>query len=163
MNLEMNGDNSTQYEDSCFLIDGMHGTLARKLRILGYDALYDSKSADVQLLDMARVGNRWLVTSDIELYRIAKKRGIRTILIKSRSERGRLFEVFSKIGLTQLTRNQKARCSLCNSILVDSGRAIKDLPILTCSQCGKDYWKGSHWNRMSKLFDEVNRLLQNGG
>ena len=31
-------------EDPMFLVDGMLGSLARKLRILGFDTLYDSKS-----------------------------------------------------------------------------------------------------------------------
>ena len=159
----MKFNNSAENNNLRFLIDGMHGTLARKLRILGYDTWYDSESTDAQLLDNAKRTNRWLVTSDIELYLLAKKRGTQTVLIKSGSERERLFEVFSKIGLTQITRNREARCSLCNGQLVESGRLNKVLPILTCPQCGKDYWKGSHWNKMSKLFDEVNQLLQERG
>ncbi|MDG7001601.1 MAG: hypothetical protein JRN15_21090 [Nitrososphaerota archaeon] len=151
----------SQKSDSQFLIDGMLGSLARKLRILGFDAWYDSKSTDIQLLRSAKKTNRWLVTSDIELYFLAKRRGTKTILIRSRSQRDILFEVLSRIGLSQISNNRTARCSVCNGILADSGRMNKDEPILSCSDCGKDFWKGSHWKRMSKLFDDVNRLLMN--
>lgn len=148
-----------QQTDSQFLIDGMLGSLARKLRILGFDARYDSKSTDVQLLRSAKKTNRWLVTSDVELYLLAKRRGTKTILIRSRSQRDVLFEVLSGIGLSQISNKRTARCSVCNGLLVDSGRMNKDEPILTCSGCGKDFWKGSHWKRMSKLFEDVDRLL----
>jgi uncharacterized protein len=145
--------------NSLFLIDGMLGSLARKLRILGFDTWYDSKSTDIQLLRSAKRTNRWLVTSDIELYLLAKRRGTKSILIRSRSQRENLFEVLSRIGLTKIADGHIARCSICNGLLVDSGRLNKDQPILTCLVCGKDYWKGGHWKRLMKLFDEVNQLL----
>lgn len=151
-----------QQSSSLFLIDGMLGSLARKLRILGFDTLYDSKSTDIQLIRSAKKTNRWLVTSDIELYLLAKRRGTKAILIRSGSRQENLFEVLSRIGLTQIADDHLARCSICNGLLVDSGRMNKSGPILTCSKCGKAFWKGSHWKKLSELFDEVNQLLLEG-
>lgn len=147
-------DSSTQ-----LLIDGMLGSLARKLRILGFDALYDSKSVDMQLLDTAKKTNRWLVTSDVDLYLLSKRKRAKTILVRSKLERERLFQVLSKIGIKQVTEIRVPRCSACNGVLVNSQRIKNDTPIFSCSECGKDYWKGSHWKKLSKLFDEVNQLL----
>lgn len=150
---------TTREQHPQFLIDGMLGSLARKLRILGFDTWYDPKSSDNQLLDNAKSAKRWLVTSDVELYRICKRRGVRAILVKSRSERERLFEVLSKIGMRGVVEIDNARCSICNGLLTDFGKMRNAERVLTCTVCGKDYWKGSHWKKLSKLFSEVELLL----
>ena len=146
--------------DSMFLVDGMLGSLARKLRILGFDTLYDSKSNDQELLKMAIETKRCLVTSDVDLWLIARRR-VDSILIGSRSERGRLFEVLAKIGESEIDETKIPRCSVCNGHLEDSGRQDKDRIIYICPSCGKHYWKGSHWKKLSMLFREVNLMLRN--
>ena len=147
--------------DSVFLVDGMLGSLARKLRILGFDTLYDSKSNDQELLKMAKETKRCLVTSDIDLCLTARRRRVDSILISSRSDRGRLFEVLAKIGESAIDGTKVPRCSVCNELLEDLGRMNKDQTIYTCVTCGKHYWKGSHWKKLSVLFREVDLMLHN--
>ncbi|MHB2035340.1 MAG: Mut7-C RNAse domain-containing protein [Nitrososphaerales archaeon] len=147
--------------DSAFLVDGMLGSLARKLRILGFDTLYDSKSNDQELLKEAIGTKRCLVTSDVDLCLTARRRKVDSILIGSRSERGRLFEVLAKIGASGIDETKIPRCSVCNGLLEALGRMDKHQTIYTCVTCGKHYWKGSHWKKLSMLFREVDLMLRN--
>ncbi len=152
--------NSKQRKDVTFLSDGMLGSLARKLRILGFDTMYDSKSSDNDLLRIAKETKRYLLTSDVELYFRARTKKIDSILIRSSSERGRLYEVLSNIGESSLNFSRTSRCSACNGLLEDSGRADRAGTIYKCVDCGKDYWRGSHWKKLTMLFREVDSMLQ---
>jgi uncharacterized protein with PIN domain len=62
------------------LVDGMLGTLAKWLRLLGYDTAYDNVASDAELARQARAEGRVLLTRDREL---SKRRGLRTLLIES--------------------------------------------------------------------------------
>jgi uncharacterized protein len=146
-----------------FLLDGMLGSLTRKLRILGFDTLYDPKSDDAHLLRLAIDMKRCLVTSDIALYVIARRAKVDSILITSRTEKGRLFEIFSKIGVSKIDNSKPPRCSVCNGKLEVSGNDEQGRLIFKCSDCGKEYWKGSHWKKLSSLFHEVDLMLRDGG
>jgi uncharacterized protein len=148
--------------EAIFLVDGMLGSLARKLRMLGYDTLY-SEEDDSKLLAIAKSTGRHLVTSDSELFFLSRRRKLNSILVASRTERGRLFEVLSAIGESHIDYDREAKCSVCNGQLNDSGRKQNDKPILTCVECGKDYWEGSHWKRLSALFNEVDAMLREQG
>lgn len=153
-------EDKTSAKYSGFLVDGMLGSLARKLRILGYDTIYDSKADDAKLLEIAARSTRCLVTSDMELYLLSRRRKLASILVISRNERGRLFEVLSSIGESKIDETRVARCSICNGVLEDSCRKERGNEVYRCVDCGKDYWKGSHWKRLSSLFREVDRMLR---
>src|SRR5271155_5865762 len=72
---------TTEKEAPKFLVDGMLGSLSRKLRMLGFDTIYDSSSADSELRSLAKITNRILLTGDVELYITAKRSKIGTILV----------------------------------------------------------------------------------
>ena len=65
-----------------FVVDGMLGSLARWLRLLGYDADYDNRRDDAELVRLARAENRVLLTRDQEL---AARRGYRLYSSSARS------------------------------------------------------------------------------
>ncbi|MGI0090809.1 MAG: Mut7-C RNAse domain-containing protein [Nitrososphaerales archaeon] len=147
-------------EGKMLLVDGMLGSLSRKLRVLGYDTVYDSKSSDKNLLKFAKDTGRILVTADADLFLTAKRAKTDSILVSSRTEHKRLFEVLSKIGAHGINDSVVARCSVCNGELKDSGRVNHVSTVYTCVACGKDYWKGSHWKNLSELFHEVDAELR---
>jgi uncharacterized protein len=146
-------------KENAFLLDGMLGSLARKLRILGFDTLFDVESDDKELIRIAKDTNRKLVTADMELYLMSRRKRIPSILISSRSERGRLYELLSKVGEPGIDLARLARCSVCNGRLENTGISDRDRAIYKCVDCGKNYWKGSHWKRLSSLFREVDLML----
>jgi uncharacterized protein len=144
-----------------FLADGMLGSTARKLRILGFDTAYDGKSNDVTLIQESLDSSRVLLTSDVELFFCAKRMNARAILISGRTEEERLFQVLSIAGVKQIqVSGLESRCSVCNGRLSGTAsRNSNNLEIYRCEVCWKSYWRGSHWKKMRALFDTVNIRL----
>ncbi len=155
-----NGKLAEDTQDVSFLLDGMLGSLARKLRIMGFDTVYDPKSEDLELLRKAESTRRCLVTSDIALYIIARRRRINSILVASRTESGRICELLTSIGESKINEERETRCSLCNGELAVLGKRENGRDIFACKACGKEYWKGNHWKKLELLFREVNVMLQ---
>jgi uncharacterized protein len=138
----------------------MLGSLATKLRILGYDTLYDKDSRDQDLISKAEIDKRILVTSDQELWLRAEQQHVLSILIKGKTEQERLLELCRKAGIQYLDFSKASRCSVCNSLLEeadnkdDLGRSV-----FQCSSCKKLYWRGGHWKNLNALFLKVNQSL----
>ncbi|MDA4111859.1 MAG: hypothetical protein OK439_04930 [Thaumarchaeota archaeon] len=148
--------------DSRFIVDGMLGSIARKLRIIGFDTVYSSNFEDGFLLEEALNSGRILVTSDIELFLRAKRKKTATILVSSRIERDRLYEILASLGEKRIDlRSLKSRCSTCNGRLKKSASLLNEKIVFECISCGKTYWRGGHWEKLTRLFREVNFMLQN--
>jgi len=58
------------------IVDAMLGSLARKLRIYGFDTVYDKDSEDSSMLIAAKTESRTLVTCDKELHKLAVQRNL---------------------------------------------------------------------------------------
>lgn len=143
-----------------FLVDGMLGSTAVKLRILGYDTIYDKTSKDDDLLKHSKEDQRILVTSDQELCLKAIKNNIQAILTKSSSDDERLVEIFRKLNVKEVDFSKSSRCSHCNGSLKETKeRDTKNRIIYICEKCGKRFWHGSHWKKLEELFTKVNQEL----
>ena len=67
-----------------FLCDQMLGTLAKWLRIYGFDTFFaSSQIKDEDLVEIAKNENRTLITRDKELIYSAKRQNIKTIELKT--------------------------------------------------------------------------------
>lgn len=137
-----------------FVVDGMLGSLARWLRILGYDTDYANQRDDPELVRIARAEDRVLLTRDREL---ASRRGVRTLLVESQSLDDQLAQVTAAFPLPPGTH--PGRCSVCNTVLVEATReevahrvpryVLKRHPHFQCCPgCDRVYWRGSHWRNM---------------
>jgi len=155
-----------------FIADVMLGKLARWLRILGYDVLYDPNAEDEILVARAVTEGRILLTKDrylIERWR-KKLRQNGYLLLKSDDWREQLKETISHFGL-DVQNHRMTRCPDCNGLLEEvpkeSVRYKVPFFVFTvherfarCTQCGKVYWAGSHYERMNATLDELLRELQ---
>jgi uncharacterized protein with PIN domain len=139
-----------------FVADSMLGTLAKWLRILGYDTLFDVSLDDYQLMRLARAGGRVLLTRDREL---ARRRGVRTLLIESEHLEEQIRQVLTDLDLK--TDQSFSRCPVCNEPLQPLGReaartrvpayvARKHETFKTCPACRRVYWRGTHWQQMEE-------------
>ena len=149
------------------LCDHMLGTLAKWLRLCGFDTYYPSiDMKDNQLIRIADEENRFLITRDKELIQRANKKNIKVIEINTIDLDEQLFLVFQNIKIKKdliLTR-----CSICNSILnkISKEKIKGKVPekifnnnneFLYCLTCDKIYWKGSHYDKMmSKIYNMIN-------
>lgn len=137
-----------------FLADIMLGRLATWLRLLGYDTLYLPDADDPELARVARAEDRILLTRDVELTR---RRGLRFVLVESEKVEEQLGQLSRDLHLS--ARGAFSRCARCNIPLqeVEKERLRDKVPpyVFTtqdqfrrCPQCGRVYWRGTHWAHM---------------
>lgn len=137
-----------------FVADAMLGRLARWARALGYDTLYDASWDDALLADIARSQERILLTRDVELTR---RRALNSVLIHDDKVMAQLTQLRRELQLDD--GGAFTRCIECNAELISTGAeeiALRVPPYVlatqtqfkACPQCGKIYWRGTHWNHM---------------
>jgi len=137
-----------------FVADAMLGRLARWLRILGYDTLYRPVRDDLHLVRLARAQDRILLTRD---RRLARRQGVRALLLDSDDLRQQLAQLRRVLGLAATM--PFGRCPVCNEPLepVNKDQAWGQVPpfvfvkherFFICPSCDRFYWRGTHWERM---------------
>ncbi len=141
-----------------FLCDRMLGTLAKWLRIYGYDTFYaDNGMDDAKLLEMSKKENRILITRDKTLNQVARRENIKTIEIKTTDIDEQINAVLVEIKLDK--KKILSRCILCNTKVEEIKKEdVKEkVPervfnnndkFWFCKKCNKIYWKGSHYEKM---------------
>lgn len=139
----------------------MLGTLAKWLRILGYDTLYDPALDDHQLVRLARAENRVLLTRDRQL---ARRRGVRILLVAGEHLDDQIREVL--VDLQLAPDRSFSRCPVCNELLeiMDHAAAQAKVPAYVaqtqesfkhCPSCRRIYWRGTHWQQMDKRLAQL--------
>jgi uncharacterized protein with PIN domain len=142
-----------------FLLDGMLGSLCRWLRIIGYDSIYRKDVTDDDLMEEASKTNRILLTRDKELAMRAKKRGVLSFYLEALTNENKLRFLAKKLNL--VIRASNSRCPICNKLLNKTEKSkIKGKvhentyknfdEFWICCDCDNVYWKGSHWDNISR-------------
>jgi len=142
--------------DSRFVLDGHLGRLAAYLRMLGFDSLYRNDFSDEELAQISENEKRILLTRDRGLLKRSKV--THGFLLTPRDPRQQLLAVIHRFDLVSSFK-PFARCLACNGILENvSKEAVVNLleprtkqyfeKFKQCADCGKIYWKGSHYERM---------------
>ena len=159
-------------DDARFTVDSMLGSFARKLRIYGFDVIYDSKADDHDLIDICLREDRVLVTCDKALYSAASRRGVKSIFLVEDSDEERAATLFRSLGMKVRDIDaSESRCPRCNSQLIAVSRdrvngvvpesvLKRNNEFYMCVGCGKVYWQGGHWRRISAFGDNVKRLMR---
>lgn len=159
--------------DLLFLADAMLGKIARKLRMFGFDTIYDASIDDIDILVLAEYKGRIVLTSDRLLFNRCKKNGVDTILITRGTEIENLVTIFSSLNIKSVnSQDVPYLCTCCNGLLntVNDTYSIKDrIParllqsekiFYMCSNCKKIYWRGTHMENISCLINEINIKLK---
>ena len=154
-----------------FLADAMLGSVARKLRIFGFDTLYIAHAHDDEILKMGIEHGRVILTADKELFKRVVKAGVRGVLVSGAGDFEDLVHILSKSGITSVDLDGiGSRCSVCNGLLEQKKpEQVKDgVPgkiaelhreFYQCMACGKVYWEGSHLRRIRALAKSVDSKL----
>jgi uncharacterized protein with PIN domain len=142
-----------------FVADAHLGALARFLRMAGFDTLYDNHIHDDEIEALAEAEDRVVLTRDRELL---KRRTItHGCYVRALKPERQLRELFDRLDLAASIR-PFTLCLHCNAPLraIDKASVAQQLPPMvrelhdefhTCDCCGRVYWKGSHWKRMSDV------------
>jgi uncharacterized protein with PIN domain len=146
-----------------FVADAHLGGLARLLRMAGFDTIYDNGLRDDQVEALAVEEDRVVLTRDRDLL---KRRTIAYgCYVRALRPEQQLLEIVERLGLAGRAR-PFSRCLHCNAPLRRIGKqeVASRLPpqvlatqdeFQTCDVCGRVYWKGSHWERMSELMSRM--------
>jgi hypothetical protein len=149
-----------------FIADAHLGALARLLRLLGFDTLYEPALGGAhlgELAQLARAQQRIVLTRDRGLLR----RGGVThgCTVSAADPRQQLREVFDRLDLARAAR-PFTRCLCCNAPLralqpeqvagrVPPGVLERCWRFGACDACGRVFWEGSHWRHMRDLVDTL--------
>jgi hypothetical protein len=141
----------------------MLGSLARKMRVLGFDTLYYSNGDDNGIMRIAVAEGRVVLTADRLLAERARTERASVLLISGKSDSRRLASllVAARSSGVSLARGGPF-CSLCGGDLQRMQRAdvAGHVPLsvetrhrlfFKCVKCGQYYWKGSHWKKLRWL------------
>ena len=150
-----------------FVLDAHLGKLAAYLRLLGFDALYSNGYDDAELARIAAAEGRILLTRDLGL--LKRRTVAHGCYVRETDPERQVAEVLRRYDLAGSVQPFR-RCMRCNGRTEPVPKEeIEDrLEPLTrryydefriCAECGRIYWKGSHFGRMQAL---VERLLRPG-
>jgi uncharacterized protein len=159
-------------KDYSFMADAMLGKIARKLRMFGFDTVYDPNIDDIDILNSSEYEGRIVLTNDRMLFNRCKKKGIDTILTYKETEIENLVTIFSSLNINSISLQKLPYlCTRCNGLLdtiIDKNLIKYDIPVrllhsskifYKCSRCRKIYWRGSHMEHISHLINELNMKL----
>jgi len=146
-----------------FIVDVHLGKLARYLRMLGFDTLYENGWSDAEIADIAGKEERIVITKDRGL--LKRKSITRGYCVRSRNWREQIDEMLQRFDLHCLI-DPFTVCLVCNGRIVrtdmENVRNVLSSSVLEihdeftiCGACGRIYWRGTHYKRMSGFVEEL--------
>jgi len=149
-----------------FIVDNNVGKLVKWLRIMGYDALFFNGSNDSSMIATALAEGRVILTRDTQIVkrRVVASGQLKVILIQSDEPELQIQQVINTLNLDCQFR-PFAICLECNQPLLErSKQQVKDLvppyvfqtqsQYMECPACHRIYWRGTHWQAMTKKLEQ---------
>jgi uncharacterized protein len=149
-----------------FIVDQNVGKLAKLLRLLGYDTIFFAGETDTQLVEIAQIENRVMLTRDTHILERQAITGgrVEAILLSSDNIEKQIRQVVSDLHL-----NNFQPFTLCledNHPLVLRTReeVINRVPpyvwrtqraYVECPECHRIYWRGTHWDAMTRRLEKL--------
>lgn len=141
-----------------FVADVHLGRLAKYLRMLGFDTLYENDFTDEVLVYLSASDRRILLSRDRQL--MADPAITRGYQIRQTDPRKQLIAVLQRFDLIDQV-HPLTRCLRCNGPLIQCDPLRVQQEVLStirfryrkfkeCSGCRKIYWNGDHANRMKR-------------
>lgn len=149
-----------------FVCDVMLGTLAKWLRILGFDTKYSKDFEDEEILKIAEEENRVVLTRDKLLANKAKK----AVYINERSLDEQIKKVLNELKINVDEGKILTRCILCNVKVekIEKEKVKGKVPshvfeihdeFWICPNCKRIYWAGTHWQNMEEKIKEISNNM----
>ncbi len=148
-----------------FLVDQMLGTLAKWLRLCGFDTYFAKQEVDDDLLRIALNEKRTIITRDKELHYRANKKGIPSLLTLSTKLNDQIKQVFTSYPRLLEKITPLNRCSVCNTLLRDIKKNMVEEKVpervfqnhdyfWQCPTCNRIYWKGTHYEKIIETIND---------
>jgi uncharacterized protein with PIN domain len=139
-----------------FIADVMLGKLAKRMRLLGFDVLYDRTINDNEIIRLSLEQNRVILTRDTGLAR--RPMAAHHVFIRHDALNDQIRQILDTFAGSSVS-GPLSRCSCCNELLKSASRTdvMNRVPqyvyerydhFLCCTKCGRIYWKGTHVKNM---------------
>jgi uncharacterized protein with PIN domain len=150
-----------------FIVDSNVGRLAKWLRIAGFDTVFINDLDDNRLVRLALSEGRVLLTKDTQILkrRLVTSGRLKAILIEDDEVKAQLRQVVKALKLAEKIK-PFTLCLECNQPLVprENGEIEGLVPpyifqtqtqYMQCPACHRVYWRGTHWQRMSRELEKI--------
>jgi len=148
---------------TAFVVDVHLGKLARLLRMLGFDTLYRNDYSDNEIIRISVNENRIILTRDRGILKHSSV--THGYCIRSIKPVEQTREVLHRFDLYSQFKPFK-RCIQCNGLIehIEKNAIKNQLPpktanyfdeFYTCLDCGKIYWRGSHYQGMKAKLERI--------
>lgn len=150
-----------------FILDAHLGKLARNMRMLGFDAVYDRDLNDEQIIQESLDNKRSILSKDRAL--LLDKRVISGYFVIATDLTEQLIEVIKYFDLINKIK-PFTRCLDCNGeiIGVDKKEVEGKIPesilnfnknFTRCDHCKKIFWEGSHQQKMADFISKLKEIM----
>ncbi len=151
-----------------FVCDDNLGRLARWLRTLGFDTVWEVDITDRQVLTAALDEDRAILTRDHALAKQALAR--KCLSIRSDQPLRQLSEVIEAFGLSLEEQALFTRCPICNQPVhaIEKEAYVAEIPpyvyrtqkrFSRCDSCGRIFWEGTHVQHMKERLAKIGITL----
>lgn len=148
-----------------FILDVHLGKLARHLRLLGFDTLYEKEMEDTEIVRLGGTERRIVLTRDIALLKNKSVR--RGYFVRATDPKKQIREIVRHFALGEKMRPFRL-CLVCNGKIrrVAKSKVESRLPPLTkkycekfyqCLNCDKIYWQGAHYKQLLRIIKTAKR------
>lgn len=148
-----------------FIADVHLGTLARYLRLLGFDTAWRRDLGDAEIVDRSLAEERIILTRDKGILR--NGRVTHGYWLRATDPEAQLAEVVRVLDLAA-SMQPYTRCMQCNGPIarVDAGEIAQAAPahalalheeFSRCRDCGRIYWAGSHQPKLDAIVGRARR------
>jgi uncharacterized protein len=146
-----------------FILDVHLGSLARLLRLSGFDTLYETEADDADIAKIAAQEERIVLTRDIGLL---KHKIIHWgYWLRSQNKEEQFKEVACRFNLWT-SFSPFSYCLACNGNIesvpkevvldrIPSNAALYFQTFYQCQSCQRVYWKGSHYDHMMQTLERL--------
>ncbi len=143
-----------------YITDGMLGSMAKWLRLMGFDTLYFNTHNKEEMLRLARKEDRTVLTRDRKLFESNQDIAV---FIEGEGTLNQLKEAKKKLSFNVNPALFFTRCSLCNVLLekrekMDIKGLVPDYVFAhkdrfsQCPRCKRIYWEGDHCKEIREVF-----------
>lgn len=148
-----------------FVLDVHLGTLARTMRLLGFDVTYENDLDDPQIVAISLKEHRIILTRDRRL--LYAKEITHGYFVRNTNPDKQIIEILKRFDLVNDAK-PFSRCSACNGeietvkkddvlhLLEPKTIAYFD-DFMQCESCKNVYWHGSHMEHIEKKIESILR------
>ena len=146
-----------------FIADVHLGKLAKYLRMLGLDTVFENNYAGSDIVTLSKKERRAILTRNASL--LKNKSVTHGYWIRTQEPEEQITEVILRFDL-HANIKPLCRCIVCNGLIQKTTKesVINKLPPKTrlyfdefyqCASCAKIYWKGSHYDKMMRFIEQL--------